>query len=99
MFSVIINIYNKKTKGPALMELFTATGNRRKLFFWQLETFDVWTTGDTAHIDAIFKFLPHTHINMGASIFFIFAMIRGFRSARSRGNGTVRTLHEMHVAQ
>jgi hypothetical protein len=30
MFSVITNIYNKKTKGPALMELFTATG---KLIF------------------------------------------------------------------
>jgi len=30
MFSVITNIYNKKTKGPTLMELFTATG---KLFF------------------------------------------------------------------
>jgi hypothetical protein len=29
MFSVITNIYNKKTKGPTLMELFTATG---KLF-------------------------------------------------------------------
>ena len=27
MFSVITNIYNKKTKGPTLMELFTATGN------------------------------------------------------------------------
>jgi hypothetical protein len=26
MFSVITNIYNKKTKRPALMELFTATG-------------------------------------------------------------------------
>jgi hypothetical protein len=26
MFSVIINIYSKKTKGPTLMELFTATG-------------------------------------------------------------------------
>jgi len=26
MFSVITNIYNKKTKGPTLMELFTATG-------------------------------------------------------------------------
>jgi len=23
--------------------------------------FDVCTTGDTAHIDTIFKFLPHTH--------------------------------------
>ena len=27
MFSMITNIYNKKTKGPTLMELFTATGN------------------------------------------------------------------------
>jgi hypothetical protein len=25
MFSVNTNIYNKKTKGPTLMELFTAT--------------------------------------------------------------------------
>ena len=31
MFSVITNIYNKKTKGPTLMELFTATG---KLIFF-----------------------------------------------------------------
>ena len=32
MFSVITNIYNKKTKGPTLMELFTATGEL--IFFW-----------------------------------------------------------------
>jgi hypothetical protein len=31
MFSVITNIYNKKTKGPTLMELFTATSE--KFFF------------------------------------------------------------------
>jgi hypothetical protein len=48
MFSVITNIYNKKTKRPALMELFTATGKLNK-FFWQLEMFDVCTAGDTAH--------------------------------------------------
>ena len=48
----------------------------------------MFTTGDTAHIDTIFKFLPHTRVNMGASIFFTAAMIRVFRSARSRGNGT-----------
>jgi hypothetical protein len=58
MFSVITNIYNKKTKGPTLMELFTATGKQKK-FFWQLEMFDVCTTGDTAHIDTLFKFSPH----------------------------------------
>jgi len=31
MSSMITNIYNKKTEGPTLMELFTATG---KLFFF-----------------------------------------------------------------
>ena len=59
MFSVITNIYNKKTKGPTLMDFFTATRKRKK-FFWQLEMFDVCTTGDTAHIDTIFKLLPRT---------------------------------------
>ena len=33
MFSVITNIYNKETKGPTLMELFTATGKLKKFFF------------------------------------------------------------------
>jgi hypothetical protein len=55
MFSVIINIYNKKTKWPTLMKLFTATGKLKENFFWQLQIFDVCTTGDTAHIDMIFK--------------------------------------------
>jgi hypothetical protein len=32
MFFVITNIYNKKTKGPTLMELFTATEKLKKLF-------------------------------------------------------------------
>jgi hypothetical protein len=77
------------------MELFTATG----FFFWQLQQFDVCTAGDTAHIDTILKFLPHTRVDMGASVFFTAAIIRAFRSARSRGSGTLRTVHEMHVAQ
>jgi hypothetical protein len=33
MFSVITNIYNNKTKGPTLMEFFTATGKLKKFFF------------------------------------------------------------------
>ena len=41
MFSVITNIYNKKTKGPTLMELFTATGKLKKFFFFFLTTRDV----------------------------------------------------------
>ena len=55
MFSVITNIYNKKTKGPTLMEFFPATGKLKKFFFWQLEMFNVCTVGDTAHIDTIFQ--------------------------------------------
>jgi hypothetical protein len=59
MFCMITNIYNKKTKGPTLMDLFTATGKLKKFF---LTTRDVrlCTTGDTAHTDTIFKFLSHT---------------------------------------
>ena len=33
MFSFITNIYNKKTKGPTLMELLTATGKLKIFFF------------------------------------------------------------------
>jgi hypothetical protein len=33
MFSIITNIYNKKTKGPTLMELITATGKTEQVFF------------------------------------------------------------------
>jgi hypothetical protein len=58
MFSVITNIYNKKIKGPNLMEIFTALGII-KSFFGQLELFDVCTTGDTAHIDTIFNASMH----------------------------------------
>jgi hypothetical protein len=39
MLSMITNIYNKKTKWPTLMELFTATGKLKKLF---LTIREVW---------------------------------------------------------
>jgi hypothetical protein len=32
MFSVITNIYNKKSKGPTLVELFPVTGKLKKVF-------------------------------------------------------------------
>jgi hypothetical protein len=32
MLSVITNIYNEKTKGPTLMELFAATEKLKKVF-------------------------------------------------------------------
>jgi hypothetical protein len=57
--SVVTNVYNKKTTGPTLMELFTTIQKLKKFFFWQLEMFDVCKTRDMAHIDVIQKFLPH----------------------------------------
>jgi hypothetical protein len=33
MFFMSTNMYNKKTKGTVLMELFTATGRLKKFFF------------------------------------------------------------------
>jgi hypothetical protein len=51
---MITNIYNKQTKVPTVMELFIVTGKLKK-FLWQVAMFDVCTTGDTAHIDTIFK--------------------------------------------
>ena len=41
MLSVITNIYNRKTKGPTVMEFFTATGKLKKFFF---------TTGDVRFV-------------------------------------------------
>jgi len=99
MFSVISNIYNKKIKEPTLMELFTARGKVKNFF---LTTIDVRCVhhGDTSHIDTIFMFLLHTHVNMGASIFFNAAMICAFRSVRSHGNGGTNTFaYETHIAQ
>jgi hypothetical protein len=55
MFSMITNIYNKKTKGrPTLMELFTATGKLKK-FFLHLELFDVSTVVHTSDISSCQK--------------------------------------------
>ena len=52
MFSVITNIYNKKTKAPTLMEFFTATAKLKK---WQgLEyRIDVLRVTRGAHIELL----------------------------------------------
>jgi hypothetical protein len=42
MFSVITNIYNKKTNGPTLMEFFTATGKLKKFFLTTREVLCVF---------------------------------------------------------
>jgi hypothetical protein len=96
MFSVITNIYKKKTKEPTLMELFTATG--KLIFFWQLEMFDVCTTGDTAHIDTIFKLLTHTrqHGHIDSLHCYNDPCLQ---VSKVTWAGPLRTLYEMHVAQ
>jgi hypothetical protein len=59
MFSVITNIYI--TRKPKYLPYWNCSQSQENWnFFEQLEMFDVCTTGDTAHIDTIFKFLPHT---------------------------------------
>ena len=51
MFSVITNIYNKKTKGPTLMEFFTATGKLEKFF---LTTIAIRCVTRGAHIEHLY---------------------------------------------
>ena len=48
LFSGITNIYDKKTKEPTLMELFTATGKLEKFF---LTTRDIRCVTRGAHIE------------------------------------------------
>ena len=70
MFSMITNIYNKKTKEPTLMEFFTATGKLKKYF---LTTRDVRCVHHGWHgthrydvCRVTMPFLPHTrqHVDM-----------------------------------
>jgi hypothetical protein len=94
MFSVITNIYNNKTNGPTLMELFTAT-QKLKVFF--LTTGNVRCVHHGWHGTHWYDIqVLATRINTGASIFFTAAMIRAFRSARSRGNGGMNTQSLTH---
>jgi len=83
MFSVITNICNKKTKGPALMELFTATKTENVSF--DNQRYSMCSPRVTRHSSIRYSSPCHTRVNMDASIFFTAAMIRIFRSARSRG--------------
>ena len=80
------------------MELFTATGKLKK-FFCENYRCSMCAPRVTRHTAIRYSSSCHTRVNMGASIFFTAAMIRGFRSARSRGNGGRNILHEIHVAQ
>jgi len=68
MFSVITNIFNKKTKGPTLMELFTAT--RRLISFLTNRDFRCVHHGWHGTHRCNIQVLAQTRVNMGASIFF-----------------------------
>jgi hypothetical protein len=66
MFCMITNIYNKKTKGPTLMELFTATEKLKKFF---LTTRDVRCVRHGWHGTYRYDIqVLATRVNMGASI-------------------------------
>ena len=73
MFSVITNIYNKKTKGPTLMELFTATG-KLTIFLTNIDVRRVHHV--TRHTSIRYSSSCHTYVNMGASVFFTAVMNR-----------------------
>ena len=101
MFSVFTKIDNKETKGPTLMELFTATGKLKKRFFFYNYRCSMCAPRVTRHTSIRYSSSRQTRVNMGASIVFTAAMIRAFRSARSRGNvlcalSTKCTLHSNH---
>jgi hypothetical protein len=63
MFSMITNVYNKKTKGPTLMELFTATGKLKK-FFFDNSRFSTCAPRVTQHTSIRYSSSCHTCVNM-----------------------------------
>ena len=83
MFCVITNICIKKTKGPTLMELFTATG-KLNIFFFDNFGCSMCAPRVTRHTSIRYSRSCHTRVKTGASIVFTAAMNRAFRSARSR---------------
>jgi len=97
MFSVIKNIYTKKTKGPTLMELFTATGKLKK--FLDNHRRSMCAPRVTRHTSIRYSSSCHTRVNVGVLIFFTAAMNPAFRSARSRDNVWMNAFNKTHVAQ
>jgi len=85
MLSVVTNIYNKKTKGPTVMELFTATG-KLKIFFLTIR--DVrflpchpWCTHHTSHISNCqknffsFPVAVNNSITVGPLVFLLYMFV------------------------
>ena len=85
MFSVVTTIYHKKKpERPTLMELFIAAGKlKRFLFSFDNYRCSMCVPQVTRHTSIQCSSSCHTRVNMGTSIFFTAAMIRGFGSARS----------------
>jgi hypothetical protein len=53
MVSVITNIYTKKTYLNVIVHIYRKT--EKVFFFWQIEMFDVCTTGDTSNLSSCQK--------------------------------------------
>ena len=98
MFSVNTNIYKQENQRTYLNGIVHSHRKTEKVFFDNYKC-SLCAPLVTRHTAIRYSSSCHTHVNMGASIFFTAATIRGFRSARSRGNSGTNTLHEMHVAQ
>jgi len=59
MFSAITNIHNKKTKGPTLMKLLTATGKLKRIFIRQM----------LYHLDAVWFKTPNAYTQHSTLLF------------------------------
>ena len=66
MFSVIKNIYNKKTEAFILMELFTSAGKLFFFFFPPIERCSMCAPWVTRHTSIRYSSSRHTRVNMGA---------------------------------
>ena len=63
MFSVITNIYNKKTKGPTLMEFFTVARELKKFFFGNYRC-SMCAPRVTRHTSIRYSSCCHTSVNI-----------------------------------
>ena len=63
MFSVITNIYNKKSKGPTLMELFTDTG-KLKTFLFDNQRCSICAPRVIRHTSIRYSSCCHTRVNI-----------------------------------
>ena len=64
MFSVNTNIYDKEIKRPNLMELLTATGKLKNLFFFNYRC-SMCAPRVTRHTSIRYSSSCHTRVNMG----------------------------------